>query len=91
MNTDADFLRGTQKIRKEVGIMLEQIKFGAVVSSLLYSILGVFLFWVSFLIIDKLTPYKLWKEIIEEKNTALAVVVGGIAIGICIIVAAAIH
>lgn len=71
--------------------MADQIKIGAILSSLLYSFIGVFIFWVSFLIIDKLTPYHLWKEIIEEKNTALAVVVGGIAIGICIIVAAAIH
>jgi putative membrane protein len=71
--------------------MLEQMKLSSLVSSLLYSFIGVFIFWISFLIIDRLTPYHLWKEIIEEKNMALAVVVGGIAIGICIIVAAAIH
>ena len=71
--------------------MFEEFKFAALLSSLLYSFVGVFIFWVSFLIIDRLTPYHLWKEIIEEKNTALAIVVGGIAIGICIIVAAAIH
>lgn len=71
--------------------MVEQVKWGAFVSSLLYSFVGVLVFWVSFLIIDRLTPYHLWKEIIEEKNTALAIVVGAIAIGICIIVAAAIH
>ena len=71
--------------------MVEQIKFGSLISSLIYSFLGVFIFWISFLVIDRLTPYHLWKEIIEEKNTALGVLVGGIAIGICIIVAAAIH
>jgi len=71
--------------------MFEEFKLGGLLSSLLYSFVGVFIFWVSFLIIDRLTPYHLWKEIIEEKNTALAIVVGGIAIGICIIVAAAIH
>ena len=71
--------------------MLEQIKFGSLISSLIYSFLGVFIFWICFLVIDRLTPYHLWKEIIEEKNTALGVLVGGIAIGICIIVAAAIH
>ena len=70
---------------------MDQFKLGALISSLVYSFIGVFIFWVSFMAIDKLTPYHLWKEIIEEKNTALAVVVGGIAIGICIIVAAAIH
>ena len=71
--------------------MLEQIKFGSLISSLFYSFLGVFIFWICFLVIDRLTPYHLWKEITEEKNTALGVLVGGIAIGICIIVAAAIH
>lgn len=71
--------------------MPEQIKFAAFFSSLLYSFVGVLVFWISFLIIDRLTPYHLWKEIVEEKNVALAVVVAGIAVGICIIVAAAIH
>ena len=71
--------------------MVDQVKFGAFVSSLVYSFVGVLVFWVSFMAIDKLTPYHLWKEIIDEKNVALAVVVGAIAIGICIIVAAAIH
>ncbi len=71
--------------------MIDQVKVGAFVSSLVYSFVGVFIFWISFLIIDRLTPYHLWKELVEEKNVALAIVVGAIAIGICIIVAAAIH
>jgi hypothetical protein len=33
----------------------------------------------------------LWKEIVEEKNLALAVLVGAMSIGICIIIAAAVH
>ncbi len=70
---------------------MDQIKWGAFLSSLVYSFVGVFVFWISFLVIDRFTPYHLWKEIIEEKNVALSIVVGGIAIGICIIVAAAIH
>ena len=37
------------------------------ISSLLYSLLGVIVFWVAF-IIDKLTPYDLWKGIVEDKN-----------------------
>jgi putative membrane protein len=71
--------------------MVDQVKVGAFISSLVYSFVGVLVFWISFMLIDRLTPYHLWKEIIEEKNVALAVVVGGIAIGICIIIAAAIH
>jgi uncharacterized membrane protein YjfL (UPF0719 family) len=42
-------------------------------------------------LVDRLTPYHLWKEIVDEKNTALAIVVGALAIGISIIISAAIR
>jgi uncharacterized membrane protein YjfL (UPF0719 family) len=45
----------------------------------------------AFVVIDKMTPYDLWKEIVEEKNLALAVLVGAMSIGLCIIIAAAVH
>lgn len=67
------------------------IKLDVLLSSLLYSIIGVVIFGVCFVIIDRLTPYHLWKEIVEEKNVALAILVGSIALGICVIIAAAIH
>ena len=60
-------------------------------NSLVYSILGVVVFWLSFIIIDKLTPYALWEEIVEKKNQPLALVVAAMCLGIAIIVAAAIH
>ncbi len=67
------------------------INVGFVINAILFSFLGVLIFWVCFLLIDRLTPYQLWKEIIEEHNTALAIVVGAMSLGICIIIAAAIH
>jgi len=60
-------------------------------NSLVYSILGVVVFWVSFIIVDKLTPYDLWGEIVEKKNQPLATVVAAMCLGIAVIVAAAIH
>jgi uncharacterized membrane protein YjfL (UPF0719 family) len=60
-------------------------------NSVLFALLGVFLFAALFVIIDKITPYHLWKELVEKQNTALAIVVGFAALGICVIVAAAIH
>ncbi len=60
-------------------------------NSLLYSLMGVVLFWLSFIVIDKITPYDLWKELNQERNIALAIVVGAMCLGIAIIVAAAIH
>ena len=60
-------------------------------NSVLFALLGVILFVAIFLIIDKVTPYHLWRELVEKQNTALAIVVGFAALGICVIVAAAIH
>jgi uncharacterized membrane protein YjfL (UPF0719 family) len=63
----------------------------SILGSILYALLGVIVFWLSFLIIDKLTPYHLWNEIVEKHNVALGIVVGSMSLGISIIVAAAIH
>ncbi|MCX7141373.1 MAG: DUF350 domain-containing protein [Proteobacteria bacterium] len=71
--------------------MMDFFKPQVLFDSLMYSILGVAVFWVSFLIIDKITPYHLWNEIVEKKNQPLATVVAAMCLGIAIIVAAAIH
>ncbi|MEA3208321.1 MAG: hypothetical protein QOE70_1378 [Chthoniobacter sp.] len=60
-------------------------------NSIIYAVLGIVIFVAGFILVDKLTPYDLWKELVEKKNTALALVVGCTALGICIIIAAAIH
>lgn len=69
----------------------EWLKSSALFGSLLYALLGVAVFWISFVIIDKLTPYDLWAEIVEKQNKALSMVVAAMCLGISIIVAAAIH
>lgn len=60
-------------------------------NALVYALLGIVIFVISFSILDWLTPYTLWKEIVEEHNTALAILVGAVALGICAIIAAAVH
>ena len=70
---------------------IEWLKPGAFFGSILYALIGVVVFWGSFLVIDKLTPYKLWEEIVEKQNLALAIVVGAMALGVSMIVAAAVH
>ena len=47
--------------------------------------------WLAFIVIDKLTPYHLWHQLVEEKNVALAIVVGAMFIALGMIIAAAIH
>ena len=71
--------------------MPEILNLKILVSSLVYSILGVVVFWVSFILVDKFTPYDLWSEIVEKKNQPLATVIAAMCLGIAIIVAAAIH
>ncbi len=70
---------------------MEWIKPGVLLGSLVYALLGVIIFWLCFIIIDKITPYNLWEEIVEKQNQALGLVVAAMSLGICIIVAAAIH
>ena len=72
-------------------IGIEWMKPGVIVGSIMYALIGVAIFWICFVIVDKLTPYQLWQQIVGEKNVALAIVVGSIAIAIGLIVAAAIH
>jgi uncharacterized membrane protein YjfL (UPF0719 family) len=62
-----------------------------IVAAIVFAVLGIVTFVIAFVVIDRMTPYTLWKEIIDEHNTALAVLIGCIALGISIIIAAAIH
>ncbi|HEX6896164.1 MAG TPA: DUF350 domain-containing protein [Bryobacteraceae bacterium] len=61
------------------------------INAVVYSLLGIVIFVLTFVIIDKLTPYHLWTEIVQDKNIALAVLIGAMSIGMCIIIAAAVH
>lgn len=61
------------------------------VGSLIYSFLGVFVFCIAFFVVDKLTPFHLWRELIDNKNQPLAIVLAALVLGICIIVASSIH
>jgi putative membrane protein len=71
--------------------MVEYLKPAALIGTLVYSLIGVIIMFASFVIIDKLTPYDLWKELCENRNQPIATVAGALFIAIAIIVAAAIH
>lgn len=70
---------------------IEWLRPAALLGSILYAVIGVLVFWIAFVILDKLTPYDLWQEIVEKQNVALGLVVAAMSLGICLIVAAAIH
>lgn len=58
--------------------------------SVLYAVLGLVVFAAAIWIADKVTPFSIRKEIEEDQNTALAVIIGAMMIGLAIIIAAAI-
>ncbi|MDQ6633450.1 MAG: DUF350 domain-containing protein [Gemmatimonadota bacterium] len=60
-------------------------------AAIIFAIIGVVLFVLAFILFDKLTPGSLWKELIEDQNTALGVLMGAVAIALAIIIAAAVH
>ena len=69
---------------------IEWLRPAAFLGSMLYALIGVVIFWVCFVIIDKITPVDMWNEIVEKQNLALGVVVAAMCLGISLIVAAAI-
>ena len=64
---------------------------GSLLNAFTYAVFGVFILVFSFFILDKLTPFHLWKEVIEKQNIAIAILAGMMALGIAIIIASAVH
>lgn len=62
-----------------------------IANALVFAIIGIVGLAVSFWVFDRMTPGNLWKEIVEEKNMALAILVGAMTLGLAQIIAAAIH
>ena len=60
-------------------------------NSLLYAGVGIVILVIGFIVLDVLTPGKLWEEINEKQNRAVATFAGAMAIGLSINIAAAIH
>ncbi|MBI2362821.1 MAG: DUF350 domain-containing protein [Elusimicrobia bacterium] len=59
-------------------------------AAVIYSAVGSIVLAAAFVIVDKLTPYDLWRELIEKQNRALATVVGAFALALGLIIAASI-
>lgn len=70
---------------------MEYIALKGIINSLIFSVIGVIILILSYYIIEKLTPENTWKEIVQNKNTALAIVFAALIIGISLIISAAIH
>ena len=69
-------------------VKLDQL-LDALVSALIFVSIGIVFFAVAYFILGRMFP--IHKEIEEDQNTALGIVIGSIMIGIAIIIAAAIQ
>ena len=62
-----------------------------IITTLAFSILGILLFALAFWIIVKVAPFSVRKELEDDQNIALGIVIGSVIIGIALIVSAAVH
>ncbi len=58
--------------------------------TIIYSVVGMSFFGVAFVIISKVAPFSIKKEIEEDQNVALGIIIGSILIGLSLIISAAI-
>ncbi|MEM7254531.1 MAG: DUF350 domain-containing protein [Pseudomonadota bacterium] len=70
--------------------LLVDLHWAPVVSTILYSIIGLVVFCLAYAVMEKLTPFSIRKEIEEDQNLALGVIVGASFIALAIIISAAI-
>lgn len=66
------------------------IALSEVVSTILYSILGVIILGACWWVITKLSPFPIVKEIETDQNVALAILIGSVFVALSIIIAAVI-
>ncbi|MEM6971592.1 MAG: DUF350 domain-containing protein [Pseudomonadota bacterium] len=70
--------------------LFSRIDIAEIISTVVYTALGLGLFVASWFIIEALTPFSLRSEVEEEQNLAIAVLIGAVFISIAILIAAVI-
>jgi len=61
------------------------------ITTVVFVVFGLIVFALAFLIIAKSAPFSVRKEIEDDQNIALAIVIGAVIIGSAMIIAAAVH
>ena len=69
---------------------MDPTQISTLIWTIVYALLGVVVFGGAFWAATKVTPFSVRKEIEEDQNTALAVILGAVILGLAIIIAAAI-
>jgi len=77
-------------LAQEVAASPVQMLGAHLIAAVVFSLVGIVVFALCLVLMEKLTPFSIIKEIGEEHNVALGIIVGAIVLGISIIIAAAI-
>ena len=92
-----------EPLRKEIQLWYSRYRSGSsfnenmlmtgypILNGFIFAGLGILVFFIAFAIAVKLTPVDLWKEIVEHRNVAAAILAGAAALGLAWIIAAAMH
>ncbi len=60
-------------------------------NAIIFTVLGLIAFGIAGSILAKSAPFNVWKHVVEERNVAVAIVAGAVALGIAWIIAATMH
>ena len=68
-----------------------ELSAGPILSTVVYSIIGLIIYMVAFWLICKISPFSVRKEIEIDQNTSLGIIIGAVMIGLSIIIASSMH
>ncbi len=71
--------------------MADVLQLKYIIASIVYSLIGIVILVASFFVIEKITPENTWKELVQNKNVAIAIVAAAYILAIAIIISSAIH
>ncbi|MCS6914501.1 MAG: DUF350 domain-containing protein [Myxococcales bacterium] len=64
---------------------------GQMVSALIFSLIGIVMFMLALVAVRKIMPFDIYKELEEDQNIALGLVLASVMIGLSIIISSAIR
>ncbi|HNX74773.1 MAG TPA: DUF350 domain-containing protein [Candidatus Rifleibacterium sp.] len=74
-----------------MGNNIADLSTGPILSTIVYSIIGLVIYMIAFWLICKISPFSVRKEIEIDQNTSLGIIIGSVMIGLSIIIASSMH
>ncbi len=74
-----------------MGNNIADLSTGPILSTIVYSIIGLIIYMIAFWLICKISPFSVRKEIEIDQNTSLGIIIGSVMIGLSIIIASSMH